>query len=223
MNNLTKSQHDEKIDSVAQELEDNGYIVLIQPSDSNLPFDLGGYHPDLIATKNDDGIILEVKSSLKRVSIDRFKTVAEMIASHPGWRFLLVTLDDSSENILLPDENSLPSWETLNSRLLNLQMLIQESLFEPAMLFFWSITEAALRKRAISQHLPIERFQTTALLNHSYSSGEISMTEFDLLQNCLKIREKVAHGVMTPIDPEILKLAQSTIQSLIKQWRTDSF
>ena len=86
-----------------------------------------------------------------------------------------------------------------------------------------SITEAALRKRAITQNLPIQRFPTTALLNHSYSSGEISMTEFDLLQNCLKIREKVAHGVMTPIDPEILKLAQSTIQSLIKQWRTDSF
>ena len=135
----------------------------------------------------------------------------------------MVTLDDSSENILLPDENSLPSWEALNSRLLNLQMLIQESLFEPAMLFFWSITEAALRKRAITQNLPIQRFPTTALLNHSYSSGEISMTEFDLLKDCLKIREKVAHGVMTPIDPEILKSAKSTIQSLIKQWSMDSF
>jgi hypothetical protein len=223
MNNLTKSQHDEKIDSIAQELEDNGYIVLIEPSDSNLPFYLGGYHPNVIATKNDDGIILEVKSSLKRVSIDRFQTVAETIASHPGWRFLLVTLDDSSENILLPDENSLPFWEALNSRLLNLQMLIQESLFEPAILFFGSITEAALRKRAITQHLPIQRFPTIALLNHSYSSGEISMTEFDLLKDCLKIQEKVTHGVMTPIDPEILKLAKSTIQSLIKEWSTDSF
>jgi hypothetical protein len=223
MNNLTKSQHDEKIDSITQELEDNGYIVLIEPSDSNLPFDLGGYDPDLIATKNDDGIILEVKGSLKRLSIDRFQEIAERIASHPGWRFLLVTLDDSSENILFSDENSLPSWEALNSQLLNLQMLIQESLFEPAILFFWSITEAALRKRAITQHLPIQRFPTIALLNHSYSSGEISVTEFDLLKDCLKIQEKVAHGVMTSIDPEILKLAQRTIQSLIKQWSTDSF
>jgi len=50
-----------------------------------------------------------------------------------------------------------------------------------------------------------------------------SITEFDLLKDCLKIREKVAHGVMTPIDPEILKSAKSTIQSLIKQWSTDSF
>ena len=69
----------------------------------------------------------------------------------------------------------------------------------------------------------IERFPTTELLNHSYSSGEISRTEFDFLKDCLKIREKVAHGVMTPIDPEILKSAKSTIQSLIKQWNTDSF
>ena len=80
-----------------------------------------------------------------------------------------------------------------------------------------------MRKRAITQHLPIQRFPTIALLNHSYSSGEISMTEFDLLKDCLKIQEKVTHGVMTSIDPEILKLAQSTIQSLIKEWSTDSF
>ena len=49
------------------------------------------------------------------------------------------------------------------------------------------------------------------------------MTEFDLLNDCLKIQEKVAHGVITPINPDILKSAKSTIQSLIKQWSTDSF
>jgi len=43
MNNVTQSLYQQKVQSTAQELIDNGYEVSIEPSSSDLPFELGGY------------------------------------------------------------------------------------------------------------------------------------------------------------------------------------
>jgi REase_AHJR-like len=222
MNNSTQSLHEQIIQSKAQELLANGYKVSIEPLISSLPFELGGYSPDLIATKDNEGIILEIKTSPNRLSVDRFQDIAERVATHPGWRFLLVTLDDINEKILPASADELPSWEELNARLIKLNKLIQDSFLEPAFLFLWSILEAALRKRAIVQNIPISRFPTKKLLNHSFSSGEISMSEFDLFTSYLEVRNRIAHGVAAPIDSEMLNLAQSSVQILVGKWSRSS-
>lgn len=218
MNETIESLHDQKIQSTAKELSDNGYQVSIEPSISHLPFDLGGYRPDIIATKEDRGIVLEIKTSLNRVSVDRFQDIAERVSEHQGWRFLLITLDDTSEKILLADEENLRSWADIQSQLSNLDILIRDSLFEPALLFFWSILEAALRKRAIQQNIPIFRFPAKQLLNHIFSSGEISILEFDLFKDCLEIRNRLTHGISTPLDLNQLRLANDMLKVLVKKW-----
>lgn len=218
MKNATQSLHEQIIQSKAQELLANGYQVSIKPLVSNLPFELGGYSPDLIATKDNEGIILEIKTSLNRLSVDRFQDIAERVATHPGWRFLLVTLDDTSEKILPSSADELPSWGELNARLIKLNKLIQDSFVEPAFLFLWSIFEAALRKRAIAQNIPISRFPTKKLLNHTFSSGEISMSDFNLFTSYLEVRNRVAHGITAPIDSEMLKSANIAVQNLVSKW-----
>jgi hypothetical protein len=40
------------------------------------------------------GLIIEVKTSIRQVSVERLQSVAEEISRHTGWRFLLVTLED---------------------------------------------------------------------------------------------------------------------------------
>ena len=222
MKNQIQSLQERRIQSTAQELLDNGYKVSIEPLISDLSFELGGYRPDLIATKDAEGIVLDIKTSLNRLSVDRFQDIAERVANHHGWRFLLVTLDDTSEKILPSSGDELPSWEELNVRLVNLNTLIQDSLFEPAILFLWSILEATLRKRAVAQNLPISRFPTKQLLNHTFSSGEISIAEFDLFKICLDLRNKVANGVVASIDPNLLKSANSSIHTLVEKWSKDN-
>lgn len=218
MNNTTQSLYEQRIQSTAQELLDNGYKISIKPPVCDLPFELGGYRPDLMATKDNEGIILEIKTSLNRLSVDRFQDIAERVATHHGWRFLLVTLDDTSEKILPLGGDELPSWQELNVHLVNLNTLIQNSLFEPAILFLWSILEAALRKRAIAQNIPISRFPTNQLLNHAFSSGEISMSEFDLFMSYLEVRNRIAHGIAAPVDSEMLKSANIFVQNLVGKW-----
>jgi hypothetical protein len=218
MNNVTQSLYEQKIQSTAQELIDSGYKVSIEPSSSDLPFDLGSYRPNLIATKDNEGLILEIKTTLARLSIDRFQSIAEQIATHHGWRFLLITLDDTSENILPSSERDLPSWEELRTRLSRLEMLIQDSFFEPSILFLSSIIEAVLRKRAIEQNIPIWRLPEKNLLNHLFSSGEISMSDFDIFKKCLELRNKVAHGLATSIDPNLLNSANVSVENLVTTW-----
>jgi REase_AHJR-like len=221
MNNTTQSLqslYQQKIASAAQELSANGYQVFIDPLKLDLPFDLGEYQPDLVAIKNDGGLVLDIKSTSKRSSIDRFQAIAEQVAAHQGWQFLLVTLDDINDKILPTNDQDLPSWEEVKLQLLHLNKLLQDTPLEPALLFFWSLLEAALRKRATTQNLPVWRFPTKELLKHLFASGDISISDFDLFNSCLQLRNQAAHGLRTSINPEILTSANCQMQSLVEKW-----
>jgi hypothetical protein len=208
----------QKIQSVAQDLAKKGYRVVIEPKSEDLPFSLGSYRPDIIAFAEKGGLIIEVKLTSSQVSADRFQEIAETIASHENWRFRLITLDDMSQISILNQDEDLPSWESLKSKLISIETLIQNLMIEPALLYLWGVIEVILRKRAIIQNLPIERFSMKKLLNHMYSSGEISMDELDLIQALFEKRNRIAHGLMTPVrNDDVEKLFQTTI-SLVNQW-----
>lgn len=47
------------IESVMEDLKQHGYGVILNPSSKDLPFDLGHYHPDLVAFKDGGGLVME--------------------------------------------------------------------------------------------------------------------------------------------------------------------
>lgn len=206
----------QKIQSVANELTQQGYQVIIEPSKESLPFDLGNYKPDLIAQKGNQGVILAIKAR-KRYSIDRLQQVAENIATHAGWQFLLITPEDVTEDIAV--KKDFPTWQELQTRLEKVAQLIEQNLLEPALVYLWGAIEVMLRKRAIQQNLPIDRFPINHLLNHSYSSGEISMHTFDIFKANLEKRNKVAHGLVTDLHEYELKEVFVIAKDLLKKWQ----
>lgn len=106
-------------------------------------------------------------------------------------------------------------------QLSNVQTLIEQAQFLPAILFLCSILEATLRKRVIEENLPIENFSPINLLNHTFSSGEISLSQFDLFKEFLSLRNKTAHGVIMSADStnvEILQSANDFVNSLVERW-----
>lgn len=166
MNAVLKNLDDEKLNSLASTYVRDGFDVLIEPSPHQLPFDLGGYCPDLIAVKGETHLMIEVKPSASRVSVDRLQSLAQEIAQHAGWRFLLVTLDDVDAKTIPTTEGELPTWRELGDKVKRVDSLLDEGAFEPALLYLWSIFEAALRKRAIFQNIPVERLPAGMLLKH---------------------------------------------------------
>lgn len=227
MNSPAKTARDEKIDSLAATYEQQGFTVLREPSRDQLPFDLENYQPGLIAQRGETGLIIEVKTTTSRISVDRFQALAQEISRHPGWRFLLVTLEDV-------DSFELPMWPQLEKKLLAASFLIYtytsfqdrrlntdftECTLEAALLYLWSIFEAALRRRAIDQNIPVDRFPASRLLNHLYSQGEISVKEIDLFQEFRRRRDRVAHGVNESIDRAWMELVFNAVNRLVDDWK----
>jgi len=93
----SKTERDYRVleSKIAEKYKTQGFEVVLQPKKEDLPFDLGTYRPDLIAKKTpNECYIIEVKGSTSLTSIDRYREIAEIVAQHAGWSFLLVTGDD---------------------------------------------------------------------------------------------------------------------------------
>ncbi|MEH2433485.1 MAG: hypothetical protein V7K25_04400 [Nostoc sp.] len=222
MINNTKNLHDEKIKSLADKYESQGFRVLLKPKADELPFYLGNYQPEMIAIKDGSGLVIEVKNSLNRLSVDRLQALAEEVSKHQDWRFLLVTLEDIEAKSLPGTSEQLPSWQELTDRFFQAHRLIENDEIEPAFLFLWSIFEGILRKRAIDVLIPIERFPFIGLLKHLYSLGELSISQFDLAQACFEVRNRLAHGYIEKLNPQVLHDFDKLVRELLREWINES-
>lgn len=213
-------EHKSQLDLLASQLAQQGFGVITEPTKEQLPFDLDNYHPDLIAAKHNTGMIVEIKTSTARLSVDRFQKIAQEVSRHSGWKFLLVTPEDVNTDKSLTLIGEATSWEQLQKKLSQATAILEQGILEASILYLWSIFESALRKRAIEQNIPIERFPTSKLLNHMYSLGELSVEHIDSLQSVMEIRNQIAHGINTPLEPEIVWQFLRIIRILFNEWST---
>ena len=218
--NNTKTLHHDKVKSLAEKYVNEGFDVVIEPkmNQLQLPFNLGNYQPDIIATKNNSGLVIDVKTSTNRVSVENLQAISEEISRHPDWRFLLVTLEDIEAESLPETSEELPSWEELINYFSQVSKLIENNNIEPAFLFLWSVFEGALRKRAVDVSIPVERLPVIRLLRTMYSLGELSISEFDIIQAYLEKRNRLAHGYIQKLDSEVLHTFIMLIVKLLGEW-----
>ena len=216
----TKSLRDDKVESLIKKYRDEGFTVIQNPKANQLPFDLDNYQPDILATKNqnESGLIIEVKTSISPVSVERLQSVAEEISRHPGWRFLLVTLEDIEAESLPGTSEELPSWEELIDHFSQVSKLIENNNIEPAFLFLWSVFEGALRKRAVDVSIPVERLPVIRLLRTMYSLGELSISEFDIIQAYFEKRNRLAHGYIQKLNSQVLLTFIMLVVKLLIEW-----
>lgn len=208
-----------RLQGIAEKYKLQGFEVVIEPSKSMLPFDLGNYCPDLIARKgSNEGYIIELKNSIAKISVDRYREIAEIVAQHHGWRFLLITGEDIfSDNP--KDDSKLLTWEQMLQRQEQAQRFLAIGEVEVAFLYLWGILEAAMRRQAKQVAIPIERFPANSLINHLYSQGELSMEHFDQVRVIQTVRDRLIHGYqMTNLDEPTNQL-QGLVNELIAMWK----
>ncbi len=222
MNSPARKAHDDKISSLAIEYAHQGFTVTKEPSSAEMPFDLGDYRPDLIARNVGGGLIVEVKTRASTIAVDRFQALAQEVSEHPGWRFLLVTLDDVDTAKIPTTSSELPSWDQLADKMHQTKELIAKDALEPAILYLWSIFESALRRRAIALSIPVERLPASVLLNHMYSQGEISVHEISLFRDFMLKRNRIAHGAAEVIDATLATTIFSSVDRLLAEWGHES-
>ena len=208
-----------RLQGIAEKYRLQGFEVVIEPSKSLIPFDLENYCPDLIARKgSNEGCIIELKNSIAKISVDRYREIAEIVAQHHGWRFLLITGEDvSSEDP--KNDSELMTWDQMLQRQKQAQKFLAIGEVEVAFLCLWGILEAAMRRQAKQVAIPIERFPASSLINHLYSQGELSMEQFDQVRVIQTIRDRLTHGYQLPNLEEPTKQLQVVVNELITIWK----
>ncbi len=218
--NMPRVYESELERKIAAGYEGQGYTVVAQPRPEDLPFDLGFYRPDLLVSKADkEHYIVEVKHSSRSIPVERYREVAEIVAGQPGWRFLLVT-----EESPLADQPGAPIRTPLTRPQIILRVEQAEQLrsmgeLEGSILALWSAFEALMRNRAEEIHLPLEYLQTSSVINHLYSQGELSVEQFEAAKKLRDIRNLITHGFQVDAAEEAFDLLDSLVREAIDEWR----
>src|SRR5258707_560165 len=83
----------EYVSTIAERYQQRGYQVVFKPDPSLLPKEAKSLHPDFLASKGDEHIIVEVKSQQNLLGYPALMRIAEVIRRIPGWRLDVVVLE----------------------------------------------------------------------------------------------------------------------------------
>ena len=97
MNARPDAAEQRKLRSVARRYEREGYRVTTPGRGGHLPAFLDGFSPDLIAEREGDRVVIEVKRSDAVRGSNDLTEIAARVSREPGWRFELVALPPAVE------------------------------------------------------------------------------------------------------------------------------
>ena len=207
-----------KVQELARSYEAQGFAVKTEPAAGDIPFDLGGYRPDLLVEKEDLHMIVEFKKAGVPFSVDRLQMLAETIRQHAGWRLLVVPIDEEGFGQPLGNTSELVSWQAVAERAKRADHLLQLGETDAAFLMLWSALEAMLRRHAEQVDLPIERLPTTAVLNYLYSQGELSYEQFEQALAALQVRNRLVHGFEAAEATLGARPLHTLVADLLQEW-----
>ncbi len=201
----TKALEDKTLNSLANQYRKNGFEVIVEPSHEDMPFRLDNYRPDLLASRQNLNLMIEIKNSLKRVSMEHLQAVSEKVSAHQDWRLILVTLDDVQEEKLPGTESNYPNWDEIDRQADKASELIETVGLSAALVYVWTLVEATLRRYAFETSVPVERLPLPRIVKHLYSIGVLSMDKQETLISLQNIRNQAAHGLNIEISREKLE------------------
>lgn len=218
---VINSQRSERL--IAKRYEEKGYVVTINPESSVIPFSLGRYRPDILATKGTENLIIEVKSAGAKVNSDIYFNVDQETQKHPGWKFLLVTVSNSE----LDDQTSsrLDGIDVarIKDRLETLDRAAEmPELAELVLPQLWTVYMSALRLFALQDGLEVDNYSDLSLLNQAYSTGILSFDDYESAKRLMYIRNQIVHSLDVLKTPWNWKQLREMVDSLLKRLNSNT-
>ena len=215
MNSL--EQDDVAVRSTVSELEKKGYSVILEPDPSIIPFDLNQYRPNILATRGDENLIIEIKTKGSNRSIERYKEIAEIVGRHNNWRFMLSTIEnpEQTDYAWLDEQVDL---STINRMLERLNNLLEGENYDLALPYLWTLYISAMRLIGQNDNIPADVTSDRSVLNYMYSLGEISGEEFEWALQVLQLRNEAVHRLQVSISRDELLGIYNHIKSQLIAW-----
>src|SRR6516164_8660961 len=144
----------EAIREYADWYSQQGYQVSVEPPARELPEFLRTLAPDLIARRDGENIVVEVKTS-SPASFEQVQQLARALEHRAGWKLQVVYADLPDPEWAPPAE--LPGISELLTRLAAVGGMDEEDNSSSQFLILWSIIEAVARHRLSSFKIPPTR------------------------------------------------------------------
>ena len=180
-----------------------GYRVSVEPSPRELPEFLRTLAPDMIAQRDGENIVVEMKTS-SPASFEAIQRLARALEHRAGWKLQVVYVDLADPEWQPPPR--LPETKDLSARLDLIGRASQdEDRRRLEFLVLWSIIEAAARHRLLAVNIaPTSRISSSALLKMLLTEGIIEEDAYGILRRGLATRNAIAHGFLNQTVDEIL-------------------
>jgi hypothetical protein len=190
---------------VAKRYEEDGYAVTLDPPPSMIPFSLGTYRPDLLATKDQQHLIVEVKVSGSQVNDPGpYLKLAQEVERHDGWKFLLVTVPRTDLQEPASGASDHANLDSIRSSLRKIDGLLKLDEFAAlALPHLWGIYVTTLKLDLARGGATLPNGTDLGLLHKAYSEGVISDAEHQQALRLLSLRNTSMHDldvVVTPND-----------------------
>ena len=196
------------------EYRQKGYEVLLSPKPEELPDFLRSYRPDMIVSRGEEKVVIEVKSRPSIASAQYLRGLAQAVEEHPGWRVELVMTNPEDALYSAKVEGSLQEHEIRSQLPVARELTVHHP--ESAILYAWSLAEATLRLLVNKEGLDLQRPEPLRLLKQLATEGVISKAEYQSLMNAFGLRNAIAHGFKTThLTPKVvLNMIEVTEQLL---------
>lgn len=219
MTTVIQSAHDRLVREVAERYIRQGYPVLVEPLESDLPDFLKGFRPDLIVKTPEGNLVVEVKLKSNAVASANMQGLIEAVKSHPDWRFHLV-VDNKREDELLGAEMPVLFQDEVQARLQASQQLADAGLLDSALLIAWTALEAVLREQGRAEGLFLPNQGPGALITALYTEGSLEYEDYATLNTILSARNQAAHGYRVPdLDRSLVEQIQTIANRMLSQQR----
>jgi len=198
------------LQQIAKSYEDEGYVVIVHPDKDHLPGFALDFGPDLLATRANERVLVQVKQDRADLAADpKIMHRAEITNMQPDWRYDLHVLEQDNSLRKVARVAGQPTAEQIEQMLRDAEALIgalplseeirmkspelDETVRRSAFLQAWAALEAAMRHALLRDGEPTE-LQPTVLIRQLYSSGRISLPEYHLIETNRQMRNSIVHG-----------------------------
>ncbi len=202
---------------VAQQYRGEGYEVIENPGRGELPVFAKSFAVDLLARKDGEQALVRVKVNQEDLRQDSgLIPLADVVNRQPGWRLDLVVLNPEGSRPRIAPEASEPSTDKIRQSLDDAQHLSEAGELPASYLLSWAALEAAMRYAARTTGVDKTTSAPTFLLRLLYSDGLLDREEFDRLNDAMKVRNALAHGLTLPsIDPALPEFVARVARKLV--------
>jgi hypothetical protein len=207
---------DSRICYSAQRYRDEVYQVISRPSGDQIPPFMAGFQPDIIATRGNEVVVVEIKRNrIDLASDQQISQLAEIVNARPGWRLDLVVLEPETTVEKAAQDAAEPSDEQLAHILKTADELSEKGYSPYACVVAWGGLEAAMRRLQSDAEL-YGRTTPAELMRTLYGNGFLSREQFERLRESYKIRSQVVHGLVPgQVDPDLGRYVTTTARYLV--------